>query len=49
MVTITVHEESLTDIHLVIPATTTDEIADADLALVAGGGCWADGCNTIEQ
>lgn len=43
-VTIAVHEESLTDIHLVIPAATGDEIAEDDLELVAGGGaCW-DNC-----
>ena len=40
VVTVTVHEESLTDIHLTIPAA--GDLADADLELVAGGGdiCW---------
>lgn len=43
-VTITVHEESLTDVHLVIPAAVGDEIGEDDLELVAGGGsCW-DNC-----
>ena len=37
-VTVTVHEESLTDIHLTIPAA--GDLADADLELVAGGICW---------
>ena len=43
-VTITVHEESLTDVHLVIPAAATDEMTDADLELVAGGVCWSNCC-----
>lgn len=43
-VTVSVHEESLTDVHLVIPAASGDEIAEDDLELVAGGGaCW-DNC-----
>jgi hypothetical protein len=43
-VTVTVHEESLTDVHLVIPAALGDEIAEDDLELVAGGtSCW-DNC-----
>lgn len=37
-VTITVHEESLTDVHIVVPAG--DRIAEDDLELVAGGLCW---------
>lgn len=37
-VTVTVHEESLTDIHLVIPLAASDEVAEEDLKLVAGGG-----------
>ena len=37
-VRISVHEESPTDIHLVVPAP--DRLADSDLELVAGGD-WA--------
>ena len=37
-VIITVHEESPTDIHLVIPAVST--LSEADLDLVAGGVNW---------
>jgi len=42
LVSIEVHEESLTHIHLVIAATPTrGEISDDDLELVVGGGtCW---------
>jgi hypothetical protein len=45
LVTVTVHEESLTNIHLVLPAApSAGELADDDLELVAGGGaCW-DNC-----
>lgn len=44
-VTVTVHEESLTDVHIVIPVTVGDEIHDDDLELVAGGSvCWFDYC-----
>ena len=39
-VSVTVHEESLTDVHLVLPAGAADELADDDLELVAGGACW---------
>ena len=46
-VQVVLHEESLTQIHLTIPAT--DHLADDELGLVAGGGlvCWADNlrCN----
>lgn len=44
VVNVEVHEESLTHVHLVIPAgRPKGEIADADLELVAGGGmCWDD-------
>lgn len=34
----TVHQETSTDIHLVIPVTAN--LDDADLELVAGGGIW---------
>ena len=37
-VSITVHEESLTDIHLVIPALSN--LSQEDLELVAGGTNW---------
>jgi hypothetical protein len=44
-ISVTIHEESLTDVHLVIPAATGDEIAEDDLELVAGGAvCWFDYC-----
>lgn len=46
LITITVHEESLTNVHLVVPATRGDEIAEEDLELVAGGTCWADSCTS---
>ncbi len=40
-VRIDVHEETLTHIHLVIPATFANgEISDDDLEQVAGGVCW---------
>ena len=44
-VTFEVHEESLTHVHLVIPAqTSSGVISDQDLEMVAGGGaCW-DNC-----
>ena len=43
-ITVTVHEESLTDVHLVIPAALGEEVTEDDLELVAGGGnCW-DNC-----
>ena len=44
-VTFEVHEESLTHVHLVIPdQTSSGEISDQDLELVAGGvNCW-DNC-----
>jgi hypothetical protein len=41
---VVVHEESLTQIHLTIPSSA--EFSESDLELVAGGMCWADGCNT---
>ena len=42
---VVLHEESLTQIHLTIPASA--DLSEADLELVAGGVCWADGrrCN----
>jgi len=43
-VTIEVHEESLTHVHLVIPAAAASEIPDGDLELVAGGTCWSNSC-----
>ncbi|MDQ1249360.1 MAG: hypothetical protein QG597_3735 [Actinomycetota bacterium] len=43
LVTVTVHEESLTDVHVVLPAgaRSSGEIDEDDLELVAGGVCWA--------
>jgi hypothetical protein len=48
LVTVSVHEESLTDIHLVLPAAAggEGEISEDDLELVAGGLCWADSCTS---
>ncbi len=42
IVTVTVHEESLTSIHLVVPASPAPgELSDDDLELAAGGDqCW---------
>jgi hypothetical protein len=42
VVTVTVHEESLTDIHIVLPSGAGQgELADDELELVAGGAmCW---------
>jgi hypothetical protein len=51
LVQVTVHEESLTSVHLVVPASTpasSGELSEEDLELVAGGGmCWDDcaGCS----
>ena len=42
-VQVVLHEESLTQIHLTIPSS--DNLADTDLELVAGGMCWADTCS----
>ncbi len=42
-VTVEVHEESLSHVHLVVPAkAAAGEIADEDLEMVAGGACWSD-------
>ncbi len=45
-VKVSVHEESLTDVHLVIPAAQSrGQIADTDLELVAGGNIrWTNVC-----
>ena len=47
VVTVTVHEESLTDVHVVLPAAARSEgeIHEDDLELVAGGVCWFDYCS----
>jgi len=42
-VKISVHPESLTDIHLVLPAPP-GEVSEQDLALVAGGTDWGGSC-----
>ena len=39
-VQVVLHEESLTQIHLTIPAA--EALTDADLELVSGGGMWGD-------
>ena len=45
-VQVVLHEESLTQIHLTIPSS--DNLADTDLELVAGGGaCWSN-CASCE-
>ena len=41
-VQVVLHEESLTQIHLTIPAS--ESLSDADLELVAGGRGFWDGC-----
>lgn len=48
-VSVEVHEESLTSIHLVLPASVdrSGELSDDDLELVAGGAaCWSDSCTS---
>lgn len=46
-VSIEVHEESLTSVHLVIPTSTgAGDLTDQDLELVAGGLCWSNCCGT---
>lgn len=45
IVNITVHEESLTSVHLVLPSQPAAELSEDDLELVAGGGvCWLNSC-----
>ncbi len=45
VVAVSVHEESLTSIHLVLPAVTgSGELADDELELAAGGACWTNDC-----
>lgn len=39
-VSVEVHEESLTAIHLVLPPAVGQELTDDDLEAVAGGVCW---------
>lgn len=48
VVTVSVHEESLTHLHVVLPAVPAgSELSDEDLELVAGGAvCWADSCTS---
>ncbi len=41
IVSVTIHAESLTDVHLTIPADV-DQLSEADLELAAGGGSWLD-------
>ena len=40
-VTVHVHEESLSEVHLVLPPATQD-LSDADLEMVSGGLAWGD-------
>jgi hypothetical protein len=42
MVTITIHEDSLTHVNVVLPAAVDADLSEADLELVAGGICWVD-------
>lgn len=42
-VKVTVHQESLSDIHLVIPASSS-ALSEEDLELVAGGAAWGNPC-----
>ena len=43
-VQVVLHEESLTQIHLTVPAS--ENLSDADLELVAGAGEWGLNCCT---
>jgi hypothetical protein len=45
-VSVQVHEESMSEVHLVLPAAQED-LSDADLELVAGGAGWADCPNDV--
>lgn len=45
-VRVTVHEESLTDVHLVIPKVVDEAVADEDLEFVSGGVCWTNTCGS---
>jgi hypothetical protein len=38
-VSVQVHEESLSQIHLVLPPSG-DQLSDADLEMASGGLCW---------
>jgi len=50
VVSIEVHEESLTSVHLVLPAgPAMAELSDDDLELVAGGACWANGVSSERE
>jgi hypothetical protein len=40
-VSVRVHEESLSEVHLVLPASQED-LSDAELELVAGGAGWGE-------
>ena len=44
-VQVVLHEESLTQIHLTIPASA--DLNESDLELVAGGG-WSDPCDIVQ-
>ena len=39
-ITVHVHENTATDVHLILPGCATRELDDAELDAVAGGGSW---------
>ena len=39
-ITVHVHENTATDVHLILPGCTTRELDDAELDAVAGGAGW---------
>ena len=40
-VTIHVHQESMTELHLVVPSAR-DQLSDEELDMIAGGSCYGD-------
>jgi len=47
-ITVHVHEETMSEVHLVLPPTTQD-LSDADLEMVSGGGSWMDCPNDMGE
>jgi hypothetical protein len=45
-VTVHLHEESLSEVHLVLPPSQED-LSDADLEMVAGGTAWGEGFSDV--